>query len=116
MPKYSFECSNCGNTTQLYCHMDKVITCHVCDENMQLLLPTITSEVRETVNKETNAHWKQDQKEILAERKANYFWEVEVPRLVNSGVYTLETMLENGWVYYDEKNNLQTRTSPPQKQ
>jgi len=69
----------------------------------------------ETVDKFTNKKHIDDQQSIISERKADYYWEVEVPKLVNSGVYGLDTMLEQGWVYYDEKHKLVTRTKPPQK-
>jgi hypothetical protein len=69
----------------------------------------------ETVDKFTNRKHISDQKEIVAERKADYYWEVEVPKMVASGTYSLETMLEQDWVYYDEKGNLVTRNKPPQK-
>ncbi len=83
---------------------------------MDRALPNIKApQVTENVDKHFGKSWKQDQKELLKERKADYFWSVEVPRLVNSGIYSLETMLENQWVYYDEKGNLCTRTKPPEK-
>lgn len=69
----------------------------------------------ETVDKFTNKKHISDHEEILAERKADYYWEVEVPKMVNSGTYSLETMLEQNWVYYNEKGELVTRTKPPQK-
>jgi hypothetical protein len=69
----------------------------------------------EVVDKYTNKKHVADQKQVLQERKLDYYWEKLVPEMVNSGTYTLETMLEKGWVYYDEKKNLVTRTKPPQK-
>ena len=72
--------------------------------------------VTETVDKYVNQKRMQDHEEIVHERKLDYYWEIEVPKMVNSGVYGLDTMLEKGWVYYDEKGNLVTRTKPPQKE
>ena len=69
----------------------------------------------EVVDKFTNRKHMVDQKEVLDERKADYYWEVEVPKMVNSGTYSLDTMLEQNWVYYNEKGELVTRTKPPQK-
>jgi hypothetical protein len=69
----------------------------------------------ETVDKFTNKKHINDQKEIVNERKLDYYWEVEVPKLVDSGIYGLDTMIEQGWVYYNEKHELVTRTKPPQK-
>jgi len=57
----------------------------------------------------------QDYDEILKERKADYYWGTIVPEMVDSGTYTIETMLEQNWVYYNEKNELVTRNKPPQK-
>ena len=80
-------------------------------------MPVISGqEVRETVDTYVGTKWKQDQKDLVKERKADYFWEIEVPKKVNSGIYSLQTMLENGWVYVDDKGKLQTRTKPPQKE
>jgi hypothetical protein len=69
----------------------------------------------ETIDKYSNKKHVVDQKEIVNERKLDYYWEVEVPKMVNSGTYELETMLEQNWVFYNEKGELVTRTKPPQK-
>jgi hypothetical protein len=69
----------------------------------------------ETVDKYTNRKHISDHKEVVKERKLDFYWSVEVPKMVNSGTYSIETMLEQNWVYYDEKGNLITRTKPPQK-
>ena len=69
----------------------------------------------ETVDKYTNRKHISDHDNVLKERKLDYYWSVEVPKMVNSGTYSIETMIEQGWVYYDEKGNLITRTKPPQK-
>ena len=116
MPKYTYLCPN-GHIEQIFAdHNRQECICTTCGELAHRKLPKLSGqEVRETVNKHLGTTWKQDQGEMLKERKADYFWEVEVPRMVNSGVYSLETMLENGWVYYNEKNELVTRTKPPQK-
>ena len=72
--------------------------------------------VTETTDKFTNKRHIQDHQDILKERKADHYWEVQVPELVRSGTYSLYTMLEQNWVYYNEKGKLVTRTKPPQKQ
>jgi hypothetical protein len=69
----------------------------------------------ETVDKYTNRKHISDHSNVLKERKLDYYWSVEVPKMVNSGTYSIETMIEQNWVYYDEKGNLITRTKPPQK-
>jgi len=48
-------------------------------------------------------------------RSDNYFWSVEVPRLVNTGTYSIETMIENDWISVDDKGNIQINTRPPKK-
>jgi hypothetical protein len=99
-----------------YCAMGDEQLCDFCKTPMKLQMPNILGqEVRETVDAMTGSKWIQDQQEIIKERKADYFWSIEVPRMVNSGTYSIETMFENGWVYYNEKGDLVTRTKPPQK-
>jgi hypothetical protein len=79
-------------------------------------MPNIkAAKTTETVDKLLNRKHVADHQLSLKERKLDYYWEVEVPRMVDSGTYSLETMLEQGWVYYDEKGNLTTRIKPPHK-
>lgn len=80
---------------------------------MPRALPTLSGqEVTETVDLLTNRKWKQDQGEIIDNRKENYYWEIEVPRLVEK--YSLETCLEQGWLVYNEKEEL-VINKPPSK-
>jgi hypothetical protein len=44
--------------------------------------------------------------------KEDYFWEVEVPRLVQT--YSTETCIENGWLKYNDKGEL-VINKPPKK-
>lgn len=117
MPKYTFICPDCNNIKQTYISVKKSsIDCDVCGGLMNRSLPNIGGiQTNELHDKYTNKSLVQDHKEIVNERKQDYYWSVEVPKMVNSGVYELETMLEKGWVYYDEKGQLVTRTKPPQK-
>lgn len=116
MPKYTYNCE-CGKSIQMFASVkDKTQTCE-CGKQMKRQMPKLKApKVTEVVDKYSNKKHIQDQKEILNERKLDYYWSVEVPKMVNSGVYALDTMLEKDWVYYDEKGNLVTRTKPPQKQ
>lgn len=116
MPKYTFICPKCNKSKQTYVPTNKVsIECE-CGAAMNRKLPNIRgTQVNELHDKYTNKSLVQDHKEILNERKQDYYWSVEVPKMVNSGTYELDTMLERDWVYYDEKGNLVTRTKPPQK-
>lgn len=116
MPKYNFTCAKCGLSLQKFTNVSsKTIPCE-CGEEMDRKMPNISGmKVSEVVDKYTNKKHFADQKEIIQERKLDYYWEKLVPEMVNSGTYTIETMLEKGWVYYDEKHNLITRNKPPQK-
>ena len=83
---------------------------------MNRAMPKLSAvKTTETVDKLTNRKHMQDHNSIIKERKADYYWEVLVPDMVNSGTYQLDTMLEQNWVYYNEKGELVTRTKPPQK-
>jgi hypothetical protein len=83
---------------------------------MQSQLPCLAGEVqvRETVDKNHNVTWIQDQEKILQDRKQEYYWSIEVPKMVHSGVYSRETMLENGWIYVNDKEEVVIRMTPPQ--
>lgn len=115
MPKFTFICK-CGNTTQKFVSTSQhTLKCDKCDLYMTREMPKLSgpAEVRETVDKHTNTKWKKDQKEMIDERKEEYFWTVEVPRLVQT--YSLETCLEQGWCYIDDNGKVQLHTKPPHK-
>lgn len=116
MPKYTYKCDICGKSKQQYAQLTQLTIDCECGNTMKRKMPNI-SPVRttETVDKLTNKKNLQDHDEILAERKSDYYWGVVVPEMVDSGTYLLETMLEQNWVYYNEKGELVTRTKPPQK-
>jgi hypothetical protein len=117
MAKYTFLCKKCGLSTQRFAHSDVcTLPCECEGGEMIRQMPKLAGiKTTEVVDKYTNKKHVADQKQVLQERKLDYYWEKLVPEMVNSGTYTLETMLEKGWVYYDEKKNLVTRTKPPQK-
>ena len=116
MPKYTFTCPHCGSSLQKFANVSSKTTPCECGEEMSREMPKIAGiKTTELVDKYTNKRHIVDQKQILQERKLDYYWSKLVPEMVDSGTYTLETMLEKGWVYYDEKKNLVTRTKPPQK-
>lgn len=114
MPKYIFKCTNCGEEKTQYAPASvESFPCGNCDSSMCRQLPNITGqEVRETVDPILNTKWKQDHKEIIRDRHDDHYWEVEVPRLVQK--YSLETCLEQGWLVYNEKNEL-VINKPPRK-
>lgn len=116
MPKYTYKCSSCDKELQKFAGIkDSIIDCD-CGEVMSRCMPKIKSpKVTEVIDKYLNKKHVEDQKSKLQERKLDYYWKHEVPNMVDSGTYALDTMLEQDWVYYDEKGNLITRTVPPQK-
>jgi hypothetical protein len=117
MPKYTFSCDKCGSLEQKFTDTStNSIDCQ-CGNLMSRQMPNIKGvKTTETVDKYTNKKHVADHKNMVEERKQDFYWSKEVPKMVNSGVYELSTMLEKGWVYYDEKGNLVTRTKPPQKE
>jgi hypothetical protein len=82
---------------------------------MERLLPKLNggSSVSEVVNKYTGQTQKQDQSIMVKERQAKYYWSVEVPRMVASGTYGVDTMLEQGWIWFDDKKQMRVHTKPP---
>lgn len=117
MPKYTFKCDKCGESKQLVkSAICKAVGCE-CGGNMPRQMPKLCG-ATEVMEKEGmfNTAKRRDQDKVLRDRSRNFFWKHEVPKMVNSGIYTMETMLENGWVYYDEKGKLQTRTAPPESE
>lgn len=118
MPKYTYECESCRKQIQKFASVkNKTQICSECEALMHRCMPKLkATKVTETVDKYSNKKHVEDQKSILQERKLDYYWKHEVPKMVDSGVYGLDTMLEKGWVYYDEKGDLVTRTKPPEKE
>lgn len=118
MPKYTFTCHNCGESKQqLITDLSiKEFPCSNCDSAMIRQMPTLSGKagVTETVDTHTNVKWGDDHIKSMEDRKREHYWEVEVPRMVNSGTYSVMTMLENKWVYFDDKGQLVTRTRPPE--
>lgn len=117
MPKYTFECQGCHTRTQKYTNSyTKDIVCPECFALANRIFPNISgARTTETVDKLLNRKHIVDQPNAMKERKLDYYWEFEVPKLVDSGIYSVETMLEQGWIFYNEKGELVIRTAPPQK-
>ena len=118
MPKYSFSCSSCSNSSQMYVPtLVRNIECKKCNGIMHRQMPTLNgpANVREIVDKNTGITWGDDQKQMIQDRKDEYYWTVEVPRFVASGVYSLETMLENMWIQVDDAGKIHINNKPPNK-
>ena len=115
MPKYNFKCE-CGNTATKYAPKDKKhIRCPKCRKDMKRSMPTLNGpcDKKEVVNKLLNSKRIDNQAEIIEARKQKHYWSVEVPKMVNSGIYGLDTMLEKGWVYFDDNGHMHINTTPP---
>jgi predicted nucleic acid-binding Zn ribbon protein len=118
MPKYSFLCPNCASEVQMYVpHLVKEVECKTCQGTMNRQMPTLNgpANVREVVDKNTGITWTDDQQQMIKDRKDEYYWTVEVPRFVASGTYSLETMLENQWIYVDDSGKIHVNDKPPSK-
>lgn len=116
MAKNRYKCNKCDIERYRYISIESY-TCS-CGGNLQRQLPQLSGHVQvtETVDKSRNIKHKLDQKKILTDRKLEYYWKIEVPKMVASGTYSLETMLEMQWVYYNEQGELCTRISPPESE
>lgn len=118
MPKFIFRCASCSEEIMQYVSVSTLsITCK-CGSDMSRLIPKLAGhvQVKEVVDKYRNVSHRQDQKEILEDRNSVHHWSVDVPKMVASGTYCLETMLENRWVYYNDKGELCVRTKPPESE
>jgi len=117
MPKYTFMCPTCGHSLQQNVKRSvKKLDCPKCPlAEMQRMLPNLNgaSSVTEVINKYTGQVQKQDQSIMVQERRAKYYWSVEVPRMVNSGIYGVDTMLQQGWIWFDDKKQMQVNNKPP---
>lgn len=108
MAKYRFQCEKCGTIALCYASVStETLACKACDGNAKRLFPNIGSKkVTETVDSFLGVRQEDDNKKQLEDRRTEYFWEVEVPRFVQSGTYSMETMLAEGWLVYNEKGEL----------
>lgn len=116
MPKYRFSCDKCKAEDVKYTSASVYsTTCKICSSPTHRLIPTTVepATVKELVDSYTGVHLPPENKEILESRRSEYFWEVEVPRLVQE--YPAEHSLQEGWTYVDEKGKIQVHTKPPYK-
>lgn len=107
MAKYRFQCDKCSTIAERYVSVKTETWPCACGGEQKRLFPNIGSKkVTETVDPFLNVRHEEDQKKQLEDRRTEYFWEVEVPRFVQSGTYSMETMLAEGWLVYNEKGEL----------
>jgi hypothetical protein len=115
MAKYSFKCPHCNEEKTTYSYSN-VPLCS-CGKEMIRKLPSLNgpTDVKETVDPYTNTQWSEDHKATVQQRNQDFFWRYEVPRLVDSGIYSVETMLENGWITMTEKGDFVINDKPPRR-
>jgi hypothetical protein len=108
MAKYRFQCEKCSTIIERYASVEtEALSCKECSGRAKRLFPNIGSKkVTEKVDPFLNINHEEDHKRQLEDRRTEYFWEVEVPRFVQSGIYSTETMLAEGWIVYNEKGEL----------
>lgn len=116
MAKYRYQCEQCNTVIELYASKDVEVVKHECGGWAKRLFPNIGSKkVTETVDPFLGVRQEEDQKKKLESRRSEYFWQQEVPRLVQSGIYSTETMLAEGWVVYNEKGEMVVAKGPSPK-
>ena len=114
MAKYTFRCPKCASTVQTYVPSSCLSMVCSCGTDMLRDLPRVSKPtVHEVVDKRMNKPLLENNKEELTARKERFFWEVEVPRMVQSGTYTMETMVENQWITMLEDKTFVVNTKPP---
>jgi len=114
MPKFRFLCA-CGLEVERFASPKVEVTeCPTCKGSMQRQFPGSGSQVvREVVDDFTNVRTAPDEKQQNLARKTEYFWEHEVPRLIQT--YSIETCLQEGWLVYNDKGELVINKSPSKR-
>jgi len=116
MPKYRFLCPACNRECEKYTNADvQTVPCHHCEgQEMRRQFPSAGShKTTEIVDSFTGITNEEDQKLKTQDRKTEHFWEVEVPRLVQT--YSLQTCLEEGWLVYNDKGELVVGKAPKKR-
>jgi hypothetical protein len=114
MPKFRFLCTKCNTEITRYVPSEtEKLPCSVCDSDMERQMPISgKSQVRELVDPYSNRRWDKDHQETIKKRKEDHYWEVEVPRLIQT--HSVQTSLEKGWLKYNDKGEL-VINKPPSK-
>ena len=113
MAKYRFICNKCNTEDTRYAPSSvSSLPCSKCDGTMDRQMPNVDTpvQVNEVIDPLTNKKWQQNQEEMLKERRDQHYWEVEVPRLVKT--HSIETCLEQGWLVYNDKGELEIGKAP----
>ena len=106
MAKYRFQCEKCSTVIERYASVEtEAVSCKKCGADAKRLFPNIGSkQVTELVDPFLNVRHEEDNRKRLEDRRIEHFWDVEVPRLIQT--YSTETCLEEGWLKYNEKGEL----------
>jgi len=76
-----------------------------CGGTAKRQFPNVGSkQVTETVDPFLGIRHEEDHRKQIETRRIEHFWDVEVPRLVQT--YSTQTCLEEGWLVYNEKGEL----------
>jgi len=115
--KMTFKCPNCEAKKSVYSNTTETIVCD-CGSNMSRVY-TIASDQSSTAKERRceifNVNLLNDHEKVLKWRSDEHYWTVLVPEFVASGKYPIREMLDNGWIYYDDKGNIVTQTKPPHR-
>lgn len=106
MAKYRFQCEKCSAVAERYASASvEALPCKECGANAKRLFPNIGSKkVTETIDSFLGTRQEEDYRKQLEDRRIEHFWDVEVPRLIQT--YSTQTCLEEGWLVYNEKGEL----------
>jgi len=117
MAKYTFKCEHCNTVKQTYASLSTQTIICSCGNKMLRQMPILNgpSKVTEVVDKYTGRTWMRDQEQEVKMRRDDYYWSIEVPRFVSSGVYAIDTMIENGWIWIDDNDQIQVYTTPRER-
>jgi hypothetical protein len=113
MAKFKYICNSCNKEYVKFSSPKiKEILCDCGAQAKQQFPGSGSQVVREVVDTFTNIRTASDEKEQNKARKTEYFWEVEVPRLIQT--YSLATCLDEGWLVYNDRQEL-VIGKPPSK-
>lgn len=113
MAKYIFKCSACEKIEEKYVpKLVKDITCSCGGQALRQLPNIAQQQVTETVDSYTGAKRDQNHAENMKERRDEHYWNVEVPRLIQT--MSTATCLEQGWLVYNDRGEL-VINKPPSK-
>ena len=115
MAKFRFTCASCNVEVERFISPKvEELECPTCKGMMKRKFPGAGSQVvREVIDPYTNVRTASDEKQQNQARKTEYFWEVEVPRLIQT--YGIQTCLEEKWLIYNDKGELVINKSPSKR-